>query len=566
MTLQLDAQIPVTPVSRSESLSQPAPQRASGPRPGAGAAATDAAADGAAGSGQPVTFEAALRSARDAEGERDDARSAREPEDTTDPAAESRDAASLAADAAATTRAPSEPQDAEAEASDAQSDTGAPGLRAAGLAASFLAASEAESTESTGESTLRGPAALLPVEGAVALLSPDDASTDVGGTTAARAGTLLRGDPAALDIDGGAADHARIDPDDAGHATSEQRDANGAEDGTERPSPRGTSPLSAAPTARTPVSPAPSVVTPDPVAQADATTQPEAAAGAGSERAQPTEPGTSRGQSPADAALRAVLGLRPGEASAKAGADQGSSSDDPSGSDRPATRESARAAATSRLAEGFEIRGDDDASSHAGLDGRLLELEDFSRDTQRSSIAAGGASQTGPGLSSFAPVGPPPSPAETAGGATAARVLPESLPAANDSLLIEQGRLLLERRGGSARLQLSPPELGRLGVTVRVSDRQVHLELSADRLPVAELLARHLPELQQALTAHGLQIHTATVEHREAADGQSGRAFDDFSRGAPGDGRRRDDAPGDALARRSRSTRPGWLGALDIVA
>lgn len=145
------------------------------------------------------------------------------------------------------------------------------------------------------------------------------------------------------------------------------------------------------------------------------------------------------------------------------------------------------------------------------------------------------------------------------------RLLPDSLPASNDARVLDQVRILLHQHGGRARLSLSPPELGRLGITVRVTDAQVQLELAADRLPIAELLARHLPELQQALASHGLQIDRATVEHRGADLGGEGTRTGDPERERSGSRHDAGREPSGNLPR-AAPARPGWLGALYVVA
>ena len=117
----------------------------------------------------------------------------------------------------------------------------------------------------------------------------------------------------------------------------------------------------------------------------------------------------------------------------------------------------------------------------------------------------------------------------------AGRVLPE-LPVRNEQEIVDQVRFLLNRRGGQASIELHPPQLGQVGLRIHVTDHAVRLEITADRLQVAELLHRHLPELQHALESQGLQIDRAQVDLRERG----------------GDGRERGGDPGDTDARRGR--------------
>jgi len=148
------------------------------------------------------------------------------------------------------------------------------------------------------------------------------------------------------------------------------------------------------------------------------------------------------------------------------------------------------------------------------------------------------------------------------------RILPE-LPVRNENAILDQTRLLLNQRGGQARIDLHPPQLGQLGLRIHVTDRSVQLEILTDRLPVAELMTRHLPDLQHALGAQGLQIDRANVEFRERSlDDRSshpdandrGDARDTWSRRSSGDG----DLDS---AFRQAAQRPYYsLGAIDLQA
>jgi len=148
------------------------------------------------------------------------------------------------------------------------------------------------------------------------------------------------------------------------------------------------------------------------------------------------------------------------------------------------------------------------------------------------------------------------------------RVLPE-LPARNESDILEQARVLLQRRGGQAHIELHPPQLGNVGLRISVTDRTVQLEILADRMPVADLLTRHLPELQQALASQGLHVDRASVEFRDRGlDERSstpGDPNDSRERGSGRGDRPRDDAR-DSAFERARHLPAYSLGAIDLQA
>ncbi len=149
------------------------------------------------------------------------------------------------------------------------------------------------------------------------------------------------------------------------------------------------------------------------------------------------------------------------------------------------------------------------------------------------------------------------------------RVLPE-LPVRNEASILDQTRLLLNQRGGEARIELHPPQLGNLGLRISVSHAHVQLDILADRLPVAELIHRHLPELQQALASQGLHVDRANVEYRDPGnqDARSNHTQDGngaSDRDSRGSNARADDQPRNSSARLLRL--PTYsLGAIDLQA
>jgi flagellar hook-length control protein FliK len=102
------------------------------------------------------------------------------------------------------------------------------------------------------------------------------------------------------------------------------------------------------------------------------------------------------------------------------------------------------------------------------------------------------------------------------------RVLPQ-LPVRNETQILEQARVLFDQRGGQVQISLEPPQLGGLELRVRLTEQAVQLDLVADRKPVADLIARHIPELSQALEARGITIERASVEFRERGFGEGSR-------------------------------------------
>jgi flagellar hook-length control protein FliK len=146
------------------------------------------------------------------------------------------------------------------------------------------------------------------------------------------------------------------------------------------------------------------------------------------------------------------------------------------------------------------------------------------------------------------------------------RIVPE-IPARNEHELLNRVRMLADSHGGTARIQLQPPQLGGLDVKLTVTDRFVQLDLVADRMPVAELLGRHLPELQSALESHGLRIDRANIEFRDRDLAQQQSSSD---RGQGGDGNERRgggehrEDPRETHDRMLRTAILGSLGAVDV--
>jgi flagellar hook-length control protein FliK len=157
----------------------------------------------------------------------------------------------------------------------------------------------------------------------------------------------------------------------------------------------------------------------------------------------------------------------------------------------------------------------------------------------------------------------------TASQAGDVRVLPE-IPVRNEAEIVQQTRVLIQNGGGQARIQLHPPQLGELGVKLVVTEHSVQLGFTAERAALAELLARHLPELRQAMDAQGLQIDRFSVDvrHRDGEGGAFPSADRSFERDQWGAPRRQPSGDfGDfSLSNGSfvRATRMTSLGAVDV--
>lgn len=146
------------------------------------------------------------------------------------------------------------------------------------------------------------------------------------------------------------------------------------------------------------------------------------------------------------------------------------------------------------------------------------------------------------------------------------RALPE-LPASNEAAIVRHARMLVDQNGGRVRLQLNPPQLGALDLRLSVINNSVQLEVVADRLPVAEILGRHLPELRAALEAHGLQIDRVNIDVRgRDAESRDGTDSHEASRhGEPGAEHRGNEADsGFAGWREGTAYAARSLGAVDV--
>jgi flagellar hook-length control protein FliK len=64
----------------------------------------------------------------------------------------------------------------------------------------------------------------------------------------------------------------------------------------------------------------------------------------------------------------------------------------------------------------------------------------------------------------------------------------------------------IERGGGSARIRLDPPELGRVSIDVRSEGAHIRVDIHAERPEAAQLLKDHAGELAQLFQQHGFNL------------------------------------------------------------
>jgi len=110
--------------------------------------------------------------------------------------------------------------------------------------------------------------------------------------------------------------------------------------------------------------------------------------------------------------------------------------------------------------------------------------------------------------------------------------------------LVRTARLMVRTNGGSARVVLEPPSLGTVRLDITVRDRVVLADVQTQTREAANLVARHVGLLRQALERQGLTVERVDVaaEESSAGDANSGEADDDGARqgqdlGSSADGR-----------------------------
>jgi flagellar hook-length control protein FliK len=88
----------------------------------------------------------------------------------------------------------------------------------------------------------------------------------------------------------------------------------------------------------------------------------------------------------------------------------------------------------------------------------------------------------------------------------------------------------------SARLQLHPPELGRMKVELRLSGDTLQIDVLTRTSEARELLYERVAELKAALEQHGLRVErfAVDIDHRGVADGGLGQASQQERKGNKG--------------------------------
>jgi len=77
----------------------------------------------------------------------------------------------------------------------------------------------------------------------------------------------------------------------------------------------------------------------------------------------------------------------------------------------------------------------------------------------------------------------------------------------------------VEQNSREARLQLAPPELGKLDIQLVVEGEQIRAHIVAESADVGALIQTHLPELKQALQSHRLDLDTVRVDVQTSSGG-----------------------------------------------
>ncbi|MDH3685676.1 MAG: flagellar hook-length control protein FliK [Myxococcales bacterium] len=166
------------------------------------------------------------------------------------------------------------------------------------------------------------------------------------------------------------------------------------------------------------------------------------------------------------------------------------------------------------------------------------------------------AEPTGPSLRGESPAGherseaPPPAPTVRASALPVIDLpppaswepvaAPREVGTAREALPVH-AEWLAARGGGSARLRLHPPELGEVELTVRVRGNDVQVSIHAEREAAGRAVLDGRELLVEALAARDLRVDQFAVRTTE---GSSVTSDPRDPGGSPGDGGRRDDAPG----------------------
>jgi len=107
---------------------------------------------------------------------------------------------------------------------------------------------------------------------------------------------------------------------------------------------------------------------------------------------------------------------------------------------------------------------------------------------------------------------------QTAGVGKAAAFVPpaETSPQENIDRIVRVLRAHVGDRESQVRIQLDPPELGRVRIDIRMRGDVLFLNVETDTAAGRELLSSRLTELREALQQQGIVVERANVEMREA--------------------------------------------------
>lgn len=77
--------------------------------------------------------------------------------------------------------------------------------------------------------------------------------------------------------------------------------------------------------------------------------------------------------------------------------------------------------------------------------------------------------------------------------------------------VIEKAQMMVKEGGGSLRLDVASPELGKIDLAVKVHNNQVELRLLSDAPRIREMLTEELPKLREALATQNLNLKNVEV-------------------------------------------------------
>jgi flagellar hook-length control protein FliK len=97
----------------------------------------------------------------------------------------------------------------------------------------------------------------------------------------------------------------------------------------------------------------------------------------------------------------------------------------------------------------------------------------------------------------------------------------------------------LQQDNREARLQLAPPELGKIDIQLVLDGERIQAHIVAESADVGALIQTHLPELKHALQSHRLDLDTVRVDIQNG-NADSRTASQHFQRDAQTRGRGRD--------------------------